>query len=77
MGLAKRKLRERPRELRRRVILPARLRTGADWSDTCMLNISSRGLLIQLIIHDSVAVLLPAAFGLKPGFFRMPQILIQ
>ena len=47
MGLAKRKLRERPRELRRRVILPARLRTGADWSDTCILNISSRGLLIQ------------------------------
>lgn len=38
---------ERPRELRRRVVLPARLRMGADWSDTCILNISSRGLLIQ------------------------------
>ncbi len=37
----------RPRELRRRVMLPARLRTGAQWSDTCILNISSRGLLIH------------------------------
>ena len=37
----------RPRELRRRVVLPARLRTGAQWSDACILNISSRGLMIQ------------------------------
>ena len=37
----------RPRELRRRVLLPARLRTGAQWTDTCILNISSRGLLIH------------------------------
>ncbi|MES2137778.1 MAG: PilZ domain-containing protein [Pseudomonadota bacterium] len=37
----------RPRELRRRVLLPARLCTGAQWSDTCILNISSRGLLIH------------------------------
>jgi hypothetical protein len=37
----------RPRELRRRVMLPARLRTGAQWSDACILNISSRGLLIH------------------------------
>jgi len=37
----------RPRELRRRVVLPARVRTGAQWSDTCILNISSRGLLIH------------------------------
>ena len=36
-----------PRELRRRVMLPARLRAGAQWSDTCILNISSRGLLIH------------------------------
>jgi hypothetical protein len=28
-------------------MLPARLRTGAQWSDTCILNISSRGLLIH------------------------------
>jgi hypothetical protein len=38
---------ERPRELRRRVVLPARLRTGSNWSDTCILNVSSRGLMIQ------------------------------
>jgi len=37
----------RPRELRRRVILPARMRTAAGWSDACILNISSRGLQIQ------------------------------
>jgi len=49
MGAAKPKSSERPRELRRRVLLPARLRTGADWSDTCILNISSRGLLIQSV----------------------------
>jgi hypothetical protein len=35
------------RELRRRVLLPARMRTCAGWSDACILNISSRGLLIQ------------------------------
>lgn len=38
---------QRPRELRRRVILPARLRSDARWSDACILNISSRGLMIQ------------------------------
>lgn len=38
---------QRPRELRRRVVLPARLRSGARWSDACILNISSRGLMIQ------------------------------
>ncbi|WP_308516452.1 PilZ domain-containing protein [Sphingomonas flavescens] len=37
----------RPRELRRRVVLPARLRCGSQWSDACILNISSRGMLIQ------------------------------
>lgn len=37
----------RPRELRRRVLLPARLRAGASWSDTCILNISSRGMMIH------------------------------
>ena len=47
MGVASTKGSQRPRELRRRVVLPARLRTGVDWSDACILNISSRGLLIQ------------------------------
>ena len=35
------------RELRCRVLLPARLRTGASWSDACILNVSSRGALIH------------------------------
>lgn len=38
---------EKPRELRRRVVVPARLRNGASWSDACILNISSRGLMIH------------------------------
>lgn len=37
----------KPRELRRRVLLPARMRTGAQWSDACILNVSSRGALIH------------------------------
>lgn len=37
----------RPRELRRRVFLPARLRLGAEWSDARILNVSSRGLMIH------------------------------
>jgi hypothetical protein len=47
MAVQKRKSNERPRELRRRVVIPARLRSGAEWSDACILNISSRGLLIH------------------------------
>jgi hypothetical protein len=38
---------QRPRELRRRVVLRARIRHGAAWSDACILNLSSRGLLIH------------------------------
>ena len=37
----------KPRELRRRVMLRARLRAGSGWSDACILNVSSRGLLIN------------------------------
>lgn len=37
----------RPREDRRRTILPAQVRNGAGWADACILNISSRGLLIN------------------------------
>lgn len=36
-----------PRELRRRVVLPARLRTGGKWSTATILNLSSRGLMIH------------------------------
>jgi hypothetical protein len=38
---------EKPRELRYRVVLPARMRAGCAWSDACILNVSSRGLLIR------------------------------
>lgn len=38
---------QKPRELRRRVVIPARLRHGASWSDTCIVNLSSRGLMIH------------------------------
>jgi hypothetical protein len=36
----------RPREDRRRIVLQARLRNASGWSDACILNISSRGLMI-------------------------------
>ena len=36
----------KPREERRRTVLPARIRTGASWADACILNISSRGLMV-------------------------------
>src|SRR4051794_29681232 len=44
---------QRPRELRRRVVVPARVRTDGRWCDARILNISSRGLLI----HSSYPVL--------------------
>jgi hypothetical protein len=36
----------KPREERQRVMLPARMRSPSGWSDACILNISSRGLLV-------------------------------
>ena len=36
----------KPREERRRTMLPARIRSSGGWSDACILNISSRGLLV-------------------------------
>jgi hypothetical protein len=38
---------QKSRELRRRVMLPARIRTSAGWGDACILNISSRGMMIH------------------------------
>lgn len=35
------------RELRQRVILPTRLRAASGWTDACILNVSSRGLLVR------------------------------
>jgi hypothetical protein len=37
----------KPREPRRNVMLTARMRHGEAWSDACILNISSRGLLLH------------------------------
>jgi hypothetical protein len=47
MGASRTRSSERPRELRRRVVLPARVRNGAHWDDACILNVSSRGLMIH------------------------------
>lgn len=38
---------QKARELCRRVLVPARLRHGSWWSDACILNVSSRGLMIH------------------------------
>ena len=37
----------RPREARRKVRIPVRMRAGSGWADTCMLDVSSRGLSLQ------------------------------
>ena len=36
----------RNRDPRTKVVLPARLRSGASWSDACIHNVSSRGMLV-------------------------------
>lgn len=54
---------EKPRELRRRVVVPARLRHGASWSDTCILNLSSRG----MMIHTSQQVAPGTAVEIRRG----------
>jgi hypothetical protein len=37
----------KPREPRQKVLLKARMRVGVSWADACILNLSSRGMLIQ------------------------------
>jgi len=37
----------KPREPRHKVLVRARMKVGAGWHDTCILNISSRGMLLQ------------------------------
>lgn len=37
----------KPREPRHKVLVRARIETGAGWHDACILNISSRGMLLQ------------------------------
>ena len=53
----------RPRELRTRVVLPVRLCHRGSWSDACILNISSRG----LMIHTGSSVELGAQIELRRG----------
>ncbi|HJP67453.1 MAG TPA: PilZ domain-containing protein [Sphingomicrobium sp.] len=47
MGAANPGHKERRGETRRQVVIPARLRSGAQWSDACILNISQRGMMIH------------------------------
>ena len=47
MTVARKHASEKSREWRRSVVIPARLKSGAQWSDACILNISSRGLMIH------------------------------
>ena len=37
----------KPRDPRHKVLIRARLKAGPEWHDTCILNISSRGMLMQ------------------------------
>ena len=41
----------KPREDRRKVMLSARMRSGASWHDACILNMSSRGLMLQTAVR--------------------------
>ena len=68
MSARKTSRKERPRELRRRVVVPARLRHGACWSDACILNISSRG----LMIHSGQ----PLALGTKVEICRGDHVIV-
>ena len=38
----------KPREVRRRVLVPARMKQGVTWTDVCIRNMSSRGLHLQV-----------------------------
>jgi hypothetical protein len=49
-------------------MLPARLRSGSQWTDTCILNISSRG----LMIHSSR----PADHGSVVELRRGPHVIV-
>lgn len=43
----------KPREPRRKVMIPARMRSGAAWSDACILDLSSRGMLVKAPVAPS------------------------
>lgn len=44
----------KPREARRSVMIAARMRSGSSWSDVCIRNVSSRGLLLSAEMAPSV-----------------------
>ena len=46
-GLAARTGRLKPREERLNVVMRARIRVGASWNDACILNLSTRGMLVR------------------------------
>lgn len=52
MSVLSRSAGERPREWRRRVLIPAKLRSSAGWGDARILNVSSRGMMIHCP-HDA------------------------
>jgi len=58
------------REERRRVLVPARIRTGASWNDACILNISSRG----LMVHASSSA--PISRGTYVELRRGPYVIV-
>lgn len=47
MAVGKNPLAFRSREWRRRVAIPARVRIGPRWDDACILNLSTRGMMIS------------------------------
>ena len=47
------------------MVLPARLRSGAAWTDACILNVSSRGMLI----HTSRAIPQGSVVELRRGIY--------
>lgn len=46
--------RQKPRELRRRVMLHTRMRANLMWCDACILNVSTRGLMINASCRASL-----------------------
>jgi hypothetical protein len=43
----------KPREPRRKILITARMRSGSDWDDISLFNISSRGALAQAVLPPS------------------------
>lgn len=69
----------KPRESRLNVMIKARMRAGATWSDACILNLSTRGMLVRsadspergsyLEIRRGAHVIVARVVWSKPGRF--------